>query len=115
MIARIAKKEMTEMFRDGRFRLASAIVAVLLLASLAAVMMRVPRRREVLLFSGTALALILGAAATAGFGLRYLVPAVPLLAIGGGLAVWELATRRQWAGQRRVAAHGQARLLSRRT
>jgi ABC-2 type transport system permease protein len=36
MIARIAKKEMIEMFRDGRFRLASAIVAVLLLASLAA-------------------------------------------------------------------------------
>jgi ABC-2 type transport system permease protein len=36
MITNIAKKEMTEMFRDGRFRLASAIVAVLLLASLAA-------------------------------------------------------------------------------
>jgi ABC-2 type transport system permease protein len=36
MIATIAKKEMTEMFRDGRFRLASAVVAVLLLASLAA-------------------------------------------------------------------------------
>lgn len=36
MITRIAKKEMTEMFRDGRFRLAFGIVAVLLLASLAA-------------------------------------------------------------------------------
>jgi ABC-2 type transport system permease protein len=36
MIARIARKEMTEMFRDGRFRLASAIVTVLLLASLGA-------------------------------------------------------------------------------
>jgi hypothetical protein len=36
MIATIAKKEMTEMFRDGRFRLASAVVAILLLASLAA-------------------------------------------------------------------------------
>jgi hypothetical protein len=35
MIATIAKKEMTEMFRDGRFRLASAVVAMLLLASLA--------------------------------------------------------------------------------
>jgi ABC-2 type transport system permease protein len=36
MIGKIAKKEMTEMFRDGRFRLASAVVTVLLLASLGA-------------------------------------------------------------------------------
>lgn len=36
MIQRIARKEMTEMLRDGRFRLASAIVGVLLLASLSA-------------------------------------------------------------------------------
>jgi ABC-2 type transport system permease protein len=36
MITRIARKEMTEMFRDGRFRLAFGIVSVLLLASLAA-------------------------------------------------------------------------------
>ena len=36
MIGRIARKEMTEMFRDGRFQLASAVVAVLLLASLGA-------------------------------------------------------------------------------
>ena len=36
MITRIAQKEMTEMFRDGRFRLAFGIVAVLLLVSLGA-------------------------------------------------------------------------------
>jgi ABC-2 type transport system permease protein len=36
MIARIARKEMTEMFRDGRFRLSAAIVFVLLAASLGA-------------------------------------------------------------------------------
>lgn len=35
MILRIARKEATEMLRDGRFRWASALVAVLLLASLA--------------------------------------------------------------------------------
>jgi ABC-2 type transport system permease protein len=34
MILRIARKEMTEMFRDGRFRLAGAIVFVLLTAAL---------------------------------------------------------------------------------
>jgi ABC-2 type transport system permease protein len=36
VIARIAKKEMTEMFRDGRFQLAAAVVGVLLMASLGA-------------------------------------------------------------------------------
>jgi ABC-2 type transport system permease protein len=36
MIGRIARKEMTEMFRDGRFQLASVVVGVLLLASLGA-------------------------------------------------------------------------------
>ncbi|NOT27640.1 MAG: DUF3526 domain-containing protein [Acidobacteria bacterium] len=36
MIARIARKEMVEMFRDGRFHLAAGIIGVLLLASLAA-------------------------------------------------------------------------------
>jgi ABC-2 type transport system permease protein len=36
VITRIAKKEMTEMFRDGRFQIAAGIVGVLLLASLAA-------------------------------------------------------------------------------
>jgi ABC-2 type transport system permease protein len=36
VITRIAKKEMTEMFRDGRFQLAAVIVGVLLVASLGA-------------------------------------------------------------------------------
>ena len=36
MIVRIARKEMTEIFRDGRFIIAAAVVLILLLASLAA-------------------------------------------------------------------------------
>jgi ABC-2 type transport system permease protein len=36
VITRIAKKEMTEMFRDGRFQLAAGVVGVLLVASLGA-------------------------------------------------------------------------------
>jgi Dolichyl-phosphate-mannose-protein mannosyltransferase len=63
------------------------LLALLALASLAALALRVPIRREVLLLSGSGLALIVGTAATAGFGLRYLLPAVPLLAIGGTLAL----------------------------
>ena len=34
MITRIARKEMTEMFRDGRFRWASAIVLALITVGL---------------------------------------------------------------------------------
>ena len=37
--------------------------------------------------------ILLGTAATGGFALRYLLPAVPLLAIGGGIAVAQLYAR----------------------
>ncbi len=69
------------------------ILALLALASLAALVLRTPRRKEVLLLSGSGLALIVGAAATAGFGIRYLIPSVPLLAIGGTLAARDLYER----------------------
>lgn len=68
------------------------VLALLALAAVIAVALRSAARREILLFAGTALALLLGTAATAGFGIRYLLPAVPLLAIGGGLACHDLAT-----------------------
>jgi hypothetical protein len=74
------------------------VLALLALASLAALALRVPMRREVLLLSGSGLALIVGTSATAGFGLRYLLPAVPLLAIGGTLALRDL-----WTRQRRLS------------
>ncbi|MGO9750807.1 MAG: phospholipid carrier-dependent glycosyltransferase [Solirubrobacteraceae bacterium] len=73
------------------------LLALLALASLLATALRAPARKEVLLLSGSGLALLLGTAATAGFGLRYLLCAVPLLAIGGTLALrdtWAYARRR---------------------
>ena len=69
------------------------ILALLALASLAALTLRTPRRKEILLLSGSGLALLVGAAATAGFGIRYLIPSVPLLAIGGTLAARDLYER----------------------
>ena len=69
------------------------VLALLALAALLAVCLRVPARREVFLLVGSALVILLGTAATGGFALRYLLPAVPLLAIGGSLAVAELLGR----------------------
>jgi len=66
------------------------VLAVLALAALAAMIMRLPASREIFLIAGSAILLLLGTAATAGFGLRYLMPAVPLLAIGGALALAQL-------------------------
>ena len=68
-------------------------LALLALAALLALLARVPGRREILLLAGTGAGLLLGTAATGGFALRYLVPAVPLLAVGGSIAVTQLATR----------------------
>lgn len=75
------------------FHLPRILLGVLALASLAGLAARVPARREVLLLSGSGVALVVGAAATAGFGLRYLLPAVPLLALGGTLAARDLWAR----------------------
>jgi hypothetical protein len=69
------------------------LLAAFVLVSVLVLVCRLPRRREVFLFTASALALIIGIAATAGFGLRYLLPAVPLLAIGGASATWSLLTR----------------------
>ena len=65
--------------------LALAAVAALLVSAGAALLRRpgLPRRREVFLLSGAALAMLLGTAATSDFVLRYLIPVVPLLVCGG--------------------------------
>jgi hypothetical protein len=68
---------------------------VLALASVLAVCLRSGARREIFLLGGSALMLLLGTAATGGFGLRYLLPAVPLLATGGSLALAQLLERRR--------------------
>ncbi|HET9019845.1 MAG TPA: phospholipid carrier-dependent glycosyltransferase, partial [Acetobacteraceae bacterium] len=71
------------------------VLALLALASLLAVCLRVPGRREIFLLAGSAVMILLGTAATGGFALRYLLPAVPLLAIGGSLAAAQLLARRR--------------------
>ncbi len=70
------------------------LLGLLALATLAGLAARVAARREIFLFGGGALLLLLGTAATGGFGIRYLLPAVPLLAIGGTLALAGLLRRR---------------------
>jgi len=82
----------------GVVHLPRPVLALLVLASIVALVLRTPWRREILLLSGSGLGLIVGAAASAGFGLRYLEPSVPLIAIGGTLAALDL-----WA---RFAARG---------
>lgn len=76
-------------------------LALLAVVSLIAVALRMVTRKEVLLLAGSGLALVVGTAATAGFGLRYLLPAVPLLGVGGSLALWALvvAGRRPATGR----------------
>jgi hypothetical protein len=66
------------------------VLALLTLAALWAVCARVPARREIFLLAGSAVMILLGTAATGGFALRYLLPAVPLLAIGGVTALAQL-------------------------
>ena len=80
----------------GVVHLPRPVLALLALASLVALALRTRWRREILLLSGSGVGLILGAAASAGFGLRYLEPSVPLIAIGGTLAAVDL-----WARWRR--------------
>jgi hypothetical protein len=74
---------------------ALAIAALLELAIAAAAFAlrrtSLPRRREVFLLAGAALAMLLGTAATSEFVLRYLIPAVPLLVCGGVAAAADLA------------------------
>jgi len=77
----------------GSLHVPRPLLALLALAAVLAVLMRLPGRREILLLSGTGVCLLLGTAATGGFGLRYLIPAVPLLAIGGSLAMTQIAQR----------------------
>ena len=72
-----------------------AALALLALAALLAVCLRVPGRREIFLIAGSAVMILLGTAATGGFALRYLLPAVPLLAIGGTVALAQLNALRR--------------------
>ena len=75
------------------------LVGLLVLATLAALVACASarwrpvlrHRRASFLLVGSALALLVGSALT-HFEPRYLVPVVPLVLVGGGLAVWDLAS-----------------------
>jgi hypothetical protein len=79
------------------------LLALAALASLAGLAGAVLRRRrggferapEVLLFSGSALAILIGSTATSAFVVRYVVPIAPLLLIGGAVAAADLF---EWRG-----------------
>jgi hypothetical protein len=79
----------------GAVHVPRPLLALLVLGSALALVLRVTARREILLLTGGGMALVIGTAATAGFGIRYLLPAVPLIAIGGCLAASDLIHRAQ--------------------
>ena len=76
------------------------LLALLAIASIAAVALRAPAGREVLLLAGSGLVLLGGTAATAGFAQRYTLSAVPTLAIGGTIALQHLGIWRSRRGVR---------------
>ena len=76
--------------RIHAWRAMMGLLAVLALVAVAAMFRRgAPpgRRSEIMVFSGSGLAMLLGSVATNDFELRFLVPCVPLLVIGGTLGL----------------------------
>jgi hypothetical protein len=82
----------------------------LLLPALTRGRQRLPHRREIFLLCGGPLCILIGATATSDFVLRYLIPVVPLLLVGGVTAATELArlAAAKRATRTRVAAWGPA-------
>jgi hypothetical protein len=95
-------REPAALMRDyqDRARTPRRLLGLLALAALAALALalvsrrlglgELPRRREVLLLTGSGLAMLLGTAATSEFVVRYMIPAVPLLVCGGVAALADL-------------------------
>jgi hypothetical protein len=81
------------------------LLALLALASLVAVALpgAAAARREVFLLTGSGVAMLIGAAATSEFVLRYLEPSVPLLVAGGGIAGSAVAARVRAPGREPTA------------
>jgi hypothetical protein len=79
----------------GTPRLSLGALVLLSLAALAAALSkslrpRLRHTREILLLSGTGVAMLLAAVAVSGFVVRYMLPAVPLILAGGSLALLDL-------------------------
>jgi hypothetical protein len=85
----------------GLLGLAGVLALLSSAALVAAGRAPLPRRREVFLLTGAGLAMLLATAATSEFVLRYLIPAVPLLACGGLAGTADLlGALRGWRAQR---------------
>jgi hypothetical protein len=88
-----ALRDYRDWLHTQRWLMAAFAIAALgvLLGGIARPLRRLlPRRREVFLLGGTALALLLGPVATVEFWLRFLIPAVPLLVCGGAIALEDI-------------------------
>ena len=70
------------------------LIDVLLALSAFALLLRVRGSSAVLLAAGEGVALLVGSAASAGFAIRYLLPAVPLIVFAGTLSLARISTRR---------------------
>jgi hypothetical protein len=66
------------------------VLGLLALAGVLGICLRIPARREVFLLVGGAMIILFATAATGGLSLRYLMPIVPLLAIGGSIATAQM-------------------------
>jgi hypothetical protein len=70
------------------------LMALLLVGAAAGLTRRSGHRAEIVLFGGSALAMLAGSVATSDFDLRYLLPAVPLIVIAGTAGANDLRMRR---------------------
>jgi hypothetical protein len=69
-------------------------MALLLVGAAAGLTRRSGHRAEIVLFGGSAVAMLAGSVATSDFDLRYLLPAVPLIVIAGTAGANDLRMRR---------------------
>ena len=82
-------------FHTPRWLMAALVLVALAALAVGAVRRRLSRGREILLLSGSALAMLVGATATSEFVFRYFVPLVPLVACGGLAAALTLVELRR--------------------
>jgi hypothetical protein len=95
------------------------VLGLLVLAALTALLapfasggrLRPSHQPEILLLTGSGLAMLLGSAAFVGFVVRYLIPAVPLLMAGGVLASHEIVRAIETARRHDVEAGARSAIV----
>jgi len=86
----------------------SLLMALMVALSLLALALARQRRLAIVLLSGSALAMLAGSAATAGYAARYEIPVIPLLLCGGLTSATVLLARARRARPGAVAARRSA-------